>query len=178
MRVSRVVMSTAAAIALAAVPAVSAHAQKVSPSVDFGVRAGLAVPFSDLSNAVNSGFTVGGTAQITAPAWPVAVRGAVDFTSYGAKVGSGSLRDLGFTVDALLPLSPMGPAPYLVGGIGIHHLSSSNGGNSENDFGFGIGAGYKWSLSSMTAYLEAKYQYVSATGSAWNSLPITFGLTF
>lgn len=165
------------------------HAQVSNPA-KFTVFAGAALPVGDTQNDLKTGYTVGGALDLRAPLSPVGVRGEVVYSSLDAKdtggYGSASLSDFGANGNVVLWLpNPGSPVTaYLTGGPSFAHLKgqASAGGVtesvSENHWGFNVGAGLDFALGGLSTRLDARYRRISANGSAFQIIPITFGITF
>ena len=175
----RVVLSGAAIAAALLLPAHSALAQDTESRVHGGVSAGLNIPLSDLSNAVQTGYIMNGFAQGTPQGWPMALRGEISYSGFSGKRGQMGQNITTLMVDGVLPVIPGGgDAPYFIGGVGLHHVSSYFGFQSENDLGLNFGGGYQWNLGDMRYFVELRYYYVAHTGASRQFLPLTFGVTF
>ncbi|HVA57141.1 MAG TPA: hypothetical protein VNF92_04575 [Gemmatimonadaceae bacterium] len=177
MKASRLVIfaTTAATLAFAAPPA---HAQQLEPAVHFGASAGLNIPLSDLSRAVQTGYIINGFAQGTPEGSPVALRGEIAYSGFSGKNSLVNQNVTMLMVNAVLPTAATGDVPYFIGGVGLNHVSSYIGVNSENDLGLNFGGGYEWQLGDMHYFVEMRYYYIAHTGASRQMLPITFGVTF
>jgi len=49
---------------------------------------------------------------------------------------------------------------------------------TESHFGWNAGAGIKLPLSVFSAFVEARYNRISATGGSMEFVPVTFGIMF
>jgi opacity protein-like surface antigen len=178
-------------IALAAMVVVPASSQAqrraaTSQPINFSIGAGVAMPMSDWSDAVGTGFHLEGVGTKKLNASPVFVRGEAAFTLFGSKEyansgikGSGSqiagMADLGYNF-----ASSSSVKPYVLGGLGLHHSTfkiSADGesaSDSKDELGVNLGGGMRFKMAGRVAYLEARY--ISA-GDV-KSLPIGFGLEF
>ncbi|MDE3053745.1 MAG: outer membrane beta-barrel protein [Gemmatimonadota bacterium] len=174
----RVVLSGAAVTAALLLPIRSARAQDAESRVHGGVSAGLNIPLSDLSNAVQTGYIMNGFAQGTPQGWPMALRGEISYSSFSGKRGQVGQNVTTLMVDGVLPVVAGGDSPYFIGGVGLHHVSSYFGFQSENDLGLNFGGGYQWNLGDMRYFVELRYYYVAHTGAARQFMPLTFGVTF
>ncbi len=174
----RLVLSGAAVAAALALPTRSARAQGGESRVHGGVSAGLNIPLSDLSNAVQTGYIVNGFAQGTPQGWPMALRGEISYSSFSGKRAQMGQNITTVMLDGVLPVTTGGDAPYFIGGVGLHHVSSYFGFQSENDLGLNFGGGYQWNLGDMRYFVELRYYYVAHTGASRQFLPLTFGVTF
>lgn len=178
MHVSRHVKSAVAIAALMIAGPATAAAQQAS-TTRFGLSAGLDIPLSDLSNNAQTGYVINGLAEGTPQGWPVALRGELSYASFGGSHGYVSQNVTALNVDAVLPLTTAtDQAGYFLGGIGLNHTSAFAGLQSENDFGFNFGGGYRWQLSDMDSFVELRYVYVAHSSFSWQMLPLTFGVKF
>jgi len=174
----RIAMSVAALAAAMAVPFRSAHAQRAEPAVHFGASAGLNIPLSDLSRQVGTGYILNGFAQGTPQGWPVALRGEIAYSGFGSKGGQVSQNITTLMMNAVLPVLRTGDTPYFIAGVGLHHVSSYFGFQTENDLGYNFGGGYRWRLDDMSYFVELRYYYIAHTGASRQMVPLTFGVTF
>lgn len=174
----RVALSVAALAAAAAIPTRSLRAQSAEPSIHFGASAGLNIPLSDLSRQVGTGYIMNGYAQGTPQGWPVALRGEIAYSGFGAKGGQVRQNITTLMMNAVLPVLRTGDTPYFIGGVGLHHVSSYFGFQTENDLGYNFGGGYRWSLGDMSYFVELRYYYIAHTGASRQMVPLTFGVTF
>ena len=160
------------------VPAGIAGAQDSAPTMHFGASAGLNIPLSDLSSEVQTGYVLNGVAAGTPRGWPVALRGEISYAGFGGKKGLVSQNITSLMMNVVLPIAGAGDTPYFIGGVGLNHISTFAGLNSENDLGFNFGGGWKWQLGDMSNFVELRYYYVSHTGVSRQMVPLTFGVMF
>jgi hypothetical protein len=178
MKASRLARSVVVATALALTSRVG-YAQQAAPSaVHFGASAGLNIPLSDLSNAVQTGYILTGFVQGTPDGSLVALRGEIGYSGFSGKHSLVNQNVTTLMVDALYPLATTGDAPYAIGGVGLNHVSSYFGYNSENDLGLNFGGGYQWQLGDMHYFVELRYYVIAHSGASRQMLPLTFGVTF
>src|SRR4051812_46220312 len=83
----RSVVFTAALVPLMAS---SATAQLLSSPLSFTVSAGPAIPIGDTADGLNTGFTIGGAADLRVPLIPIGARLEGTYARYGAKGLSGT----------------------------------------------------------------------------------------
>jgi hypothetical protein len=178
---------TAATVAVLAVPCSIARAQ-----VAVGVAAGYSAPMGDFGKVADAGYHVTGLMSVSAPLVPIGLRVEGSFSQFNYNSSfsstSASARILSATANAVFS-SPGVVAPYVIGGLGIYNASASCSGcssSSSSKVGYNGGAGFRFGLGGMSAFLEARYHYVpggsnATTGGAKSStqfIPISFGLTF
>ena len=163
----------------------AAHAQLVTgPTKPFsvGVAAGAAVPISDLSNFTNTGYNGTLILGINAPALPFNFRIDAAYNDFGNNDNNGSLHTTSLTGNIVFPL-PIAASvhPYLIGGLGLYNTGDSdqrgNYSSSSTNFGFNAGGGVAIPLSGFNAFIEARYNRISA-GQGIQFVPIVFGVTF
>jgi hypothetical protein len=171
-----------AAIALVAAPRVS-HAQLglVKP-FQIGVAGGGSLPMSDLSNSSNTGYNGTVALGINLPFIPVGIRVDGAYNSFGVKGAANTKLNLvSATGNVVWRLPSMGVSPYLIGGAGLYMASVSAPGassNSDNHLGWNAGAGINLPVSIFKAFVEARYNRISANGSSMEFVPVTVGLMF
>jgi opacity protein-like surface antigen len=176
------------ALALVALGSAAAAAQ--SPvSMKPSIFAGVALPTGDNSNGLNTGFTAGAAVDLGAPLVPVGLRAEGSYSYFGLKDDlqgdTGNSSDVSGRINAVLSIPSIVLTPYLIGGIGIYHLMTSqnsaingNFSDSSNNFGWNIGAGIDLPLVGFAARLEARYHSVSTDFGNYTYVPITLGIRF
>jgi hypothetical protein len=168
-----------AGIALVAFPIESrAQMSTVVKPFQFGVAAGAALPMSDLSDFFNTGFNGTVTVGLNPALIPLGIRVDGAFNQFGLKGGGDNARISSLTGNLVYSIPSTGVSPYLIGGAGVYHLSSSGGGATENDFGWNIGGGIKMPLSGFDTFIEARYNQVQTQDISTKFIPITFGIMF
>src|SRR6476620_2557113 len=110
------IRSAVLAAVLAPLMASSAAAQLLSSPLSFTVSAGTAIPIGDTSDALNTGYSIGGAADLRVPLIPIGARLEGTYASFGAKCLSGtniSARgtDLGANLNAVLWIPTAVPLP-------------------------------------------------------------------
>ncbi|MDE3052973.1 MAG: hypothetical protein KGJ70_03745 [Gemmatimonadota bacterium] len=168
------------AVALAAAlltPWSTASGQRTAP-VRFGGTAGLDVPLSDLSRQTQTGLLVDAFLTGAPEGWPAALRGELSYSSFPGALDRPSQHVAGFTLNAILPASSAGSAPYVLGGVGLYDMGSYAGRPSENDAGVDLGVGYRWQRPGVSYFAEARITDVAHTGVSRQMLPIVFGVIF
>lgn len=178
----RSLWSVAVAMGLAAS---AAAAQAQVPSVNplsFGVSGGLSVANGDFSDAANAGYNVSGMVGLHLPALPISFRGELQYQHFGMKGlpadVSGNFSTLAGIANAIYQLPTPIISPYFTGGIGMYHVSAT-GADGSNKFGYNLGAGINFHLSSFGTFVEADWQSISGdNGYSMRTIPLRFGVTF
>ena len=176
-----------ALLALSSRPA-AAQLAAVSP-VSFSVFAGADIPRGTTADGLNTGYIVGGAADLHIPLAPIGFRGEVTYASFGAKSlptgTSGNATDLGVNLDAVFGVfNLLVASPYLIAGGSYSRLgaSATSGGVSasqtENHYGFNAGVGVDLPLGVMAARVDVRYKQINTSGDSFKSIPITFGIRF
>lgn len=148
--------------------------------VTFGGSLGLSMPMGDAGNGLNTGFNIEGMVGIQPRSMPIEFRGELMYHHFGISGVNGHTSLLGIVPDVVYPFKTQSSLhPYVIGGLGLYHLSSSVGGG-ETDVGINFGAGLRFPLSNAktTMFVEARFHDVFTSGSSFNMIPITVGLTF
>ena len=173
-------------IALAALAAIltTPVAVQAQGSVKFGVAAGATFPTGDAGDSYDWGYHVAGSITGKPMASPVGIRGEVMYHQLTGKDDAllGKLDNANIIaglINAELGMGGVGARPYLIGGIGWYRLDFGSDLDSQNKFGFNIGAGLDFGLADFDAFIEARYHSVQTDGDANLSIvPVTFGLRF
>jgi opacity protein-like surface antigen len=178
----RSLWSVAVAMGLA-VSAATAQAQvpSVNP-LSFGLSGGLSVASGDFGDAVNAGYNVSGLVGLHLPTLPIRFRGELQYQRFGWKdvaglTASGNTSTIGGIVNAIVQMPTPLVSPYFTGGVGMYHLSSTDV-DSQNKFGYNLGVGISFHLSSINTFVEADYQSISVENGSMKTIPVRFGLTF
>lgn len=158
----------------------TAQAQSTTPApVTFGAALGLSMPMGDAGDVLSTGFHLEGMVGFH-PNMPVEFRGELMYHRFGVSGADGNTSALGIIPNVIYPFTTQSSLhPYLIGGLGLYHLSSSFGGG-ETDVGINVGGGLRFPLKNSHASLfaEARFHDVFTSGSSFNMFPITFGVTF
>lgn len=162
---------------LVALPAVTTLAAQVNPrSIRINVAAGASAPVGNLGDNVDLGYnvTVGiGSYQRGTPLG-FRVEGSynewqfqgIDAKTHAAGLTANATYDFNSTT-----IGGTGNTFYGIGGGGIYGT-----GNNSTDFGWNLGAGFRFPLSGFSAYFEARYNSISNVN--YKYVPIVFGLVF
>lgn len=139
----------------------------------FNIAAGASIPTGDFGSFHDVGYnlTIGiGTHQATSP---LGFRAEGMYNEWG--VSNFNFKDHTGAITGNVTYDIGTPSTtgnfYGIGGLGYYFS-----GNSNNDFGWNIGGGFKFPLSGFDAYVEARYHNVSNQNLSF--VPIVFGLKF
>jgi len=171
-----------AAIALVAAPRISyAQLGELKP-FQLGVAGGGSLPKGDLSSTSNTGYNGTVALGINLPLLPVGLRVDGAYNAFSAKAAGGAdLRVMSATGNLVWSMPLPGLSPYLIGGAGLYMPTVTAPGlpsKTENHFGWNAGAGVNLPLSGFTAFVEARYNRVSANVGKTEFVPVTFGIMF
>ncbi len=185
------------------VTAVVLAAQGLEPR--FGLAIARAIPVGEYhalasGQGFNAGWQAMGLVVVKAPTLPVAVR--LDAT-YGANSGNDQLRTalttaigrpsdekvklLGANLDFIYPrASPARLAPYVLGGVGLYHVTisvtagDSTTNNSGTKLAWNLGGGLTYRLRSAALFLELRYVSAAAVSGFPKTtfMPLTIGIRF
>lgn len=164
------------AVALAAV-VTTAQAQAPAKPFTFGVSLGGSLPTGDFGKGVKTGFVVGGLLETAPAALPVKLRFNLDYNQHSFKGGSGSIKNISGTANAVYDFpSQSSFRPYVIGGVGAYHGRA--GGESDTNFGLNGGAGINIPLSGFSTFVEARYNHIFVSGGSQSYIPVVFGVRF
>jgi hypothetical protein len=170
-----------AAIALVAVPRVSSAQLGVLKPFQLGIAGGATQPMSDLKTSTDIGYNGTVAMAINLPFIPVGLRVDGAYNQFGQKAGvPAKLHVASATGNLVWHLPSVGISPYLIGGAGLYMTTATAGSASatENHLGWNAGAGINLPLSVFHAFVEARYNRVSANGSSMEFVPVTLGIMF
>lgn len=172
-----------AGFALVSLPfGVQAQAGTAVNPVQFGIAAGAAIPTSDLSNGVSTGFNVTGTIGVNPQLIPLGIRIDGAYNRFGLKNGlNGDFHFTSVTGNLVYKIPSQSVSPYLIGGAGWYNAGGTVtglGSGSSNHFGWNLGGGISMPLSGFDTFIEARYNQVQGNGSSVKFIPITFGVMF
>ena len=151
---------------------------------------GAAVPTGDAGDVFNTGFTLGGALDVHMPVTPFGVRLEGRYARFGVKGldGTGITAhgsDAGANLNLVMTLAnAVVVKPYLTAGPSYSSLkvTGSDGtttdSQSEGHFGFNAGGGIDFGLGPLGARLDLRYKRISTDGSAFTTIPLTFGIRF
>ncbi len=169
------------AIALVAVPRVSQAQLGLVKPFQLGIAGGASQPMSDLKEGADLGYNGTVAMGINLPFIPVGLRIDGAYNQFGQKAGGPKLHIMSATGNVVWKLPSVGVSPYLIGGAGLYIPTAEVSGlpsASENHFGWNAGAGVTLPLTIVKAFVEARYNSISANGSTMNFVPLTFGIMF
>jgi hypothetical protein len=169
-----------AAIALVVAPRVSSAQLSLVKPFSIGVAGGVTQPMSDLSTDAKLGYNGTAALEIHLPFIPVGLRVDGAYNSFGEKItGTGKLHAISATGNLVFRLPSVGISPYLIGGAGLYMVGSDlAGATNENHMGWNAGAGVNLPLTFVHAFVEGRYNRVSANGSSMQFVPVTVGIMF
>ena len=172
-----------AGIALTSLPfEARAQASTIVKPVQFGIAAGVAIPTSDLSDGVSTGFNGTVTVGLNPAMIPLGIRidGAYNQFSVKDIFGGGDVKFVSVTGNLVYKIPGATVSPYAIGGVGLYNASvdlPGFGSGSENNFGWNLGGGISMALSGFDTFIEARYNQVQ-TDEPLKYIPITFGIMF
>ena len=147
--------------------------------MQFGIAAGAAIPMSDFSDFVSTGFNGTVTAALSPAMIPLGIRIDGAYNHFGIKSpGTGSAHIFSVTGNLVYKIPSATVSPYAIGGAGWYNEGVSGGGSSTNNFGWNLGGGIMLPLSGFQTFIEARYNQVQETGGSTKFIPITFGIMF
>lgn len=164
--------------------------------VQLVVSGGLTVPSGDLKTFHNTGFHYDGALIVNFPGFPIALRPEVSLTTFKLKnvyapLGATSGYSGNDNTKLLSGLGnieiPLAAGLYAIGGVGLMNLESNLSGAtsnaSETKMVIDAGAGYRFRLSAIQGFVEARmgsasYEKGTFGYSKAQFIPITFGLAF
>jgi opacity protein-like surface antigen len=173
-----------AGMALVSLPLVArAQVSTVVKPVQLGVAGGAAIPTSDLSDFVSTGFNGTITVGLNPAMIPLGIRIDGAYNRFGVKdaFGGGDVTFISVTGNLVYKIPAVTVSPYAIGGVGFYNAELDLPGfptDSENEFGWNIGGGISLPLSGFDTFIEARYNQVQTEGESLKFIPITFGIMF
>lgn len=167
------------ALALAAT-ATSAAAQ-ARPQLSLG--GGVTLPTGDLGEGTDAGWHGQVSLGYRPPLYPVGFRIDGAYHDLGASSGGADFRAISVTGNVVVEAPGLVVRPYLIGGVGLYNSKVATL-DGRNNFGVNGGAGLRFRLMELDAFVEARYHAaLGAIGSgdderAAQYVPITFGIAF
>jgi len=157
-----------------------AQVSSVKP-VQFGIAGGAALPTSDLSDGVSTGWNGTGTVAFNPAMIPLGIRVDGAYNRFAAKDGQdGNIHFTSVTGNLVYKVPSVSVSPYLIGGAGWYNAAASAGSItvSDNHFGWNVGGGIAMPLSGFSTFIEARYNQVQGDGGSVKFIPVTFGVMF
>lgn len=171
-------LSILAFVALA-LPSRSVVAQapvQTMPVPIIGIGGGISIPAGGIAKNRQPGFNLDAMAEFRTPSEPLGLRGEVLYQYFGKDqnaVAASDANTVGFLVNVVYHAPKSQVRPYLIGGMGLYHISDQG-----NSAGFNAGAGLTIPLTGMGAYAEVRMHFALAQGPSFLTIPITFGISF
>lgn len=141
-----------------------------------GLGGGISIPAGGIAKDRQPGFNLDAMAEFRTPNEPLALRGEVLYQFFGRDqnaLNSTSANTVAFLVNVVYHAPRSQVRPYLIGGMGLYHISDHG-----NSAGFNAGTGLTIPLTGMGAYAEARVHFALSQGPSFVTVPITFGITF
>lgn len=176
--------------------ATPAQAQRATPSPEASEWAidgslGLAIPVGNYGKGLNTGLDLMGALEFNPNPGGIYWRGELGYTHFGLSNADGHSNQIRLAADGLydLPVSGTPLQPYVLGGVGIHHVTVQAcvggvcAGDNSTGFGINFGGGVRYAFASRTqVFFEARYVIpFTAPGTGISSapyFPFQFGLRF
>ncbi len=192
-------MRTLRTLAAATLVAAALVARPAAAQISLGLGGGYSSPNGELSDIQKQGWNVLGTLQVGLPLMPLALRGDVQYNSFGGKpfsantiTSTNDARIISATANAVWNIIPLGPVkPYLIGGGGYYSTrfeASNFGATFDRDtrkFGYNYGVGVKVGLLGLAGFVEARVHNIPDGGlnvaggtTTARYIPITAGIFF
>src|SRR3989442_1395857 len=157
-----------------------------APSVRFGLGGGAIVPVGDYNTADKIGWHGLGMVQLGLPAVPVEIRvdglyGRTTHKDISGIAVPGSTKLYGGLANVVYNVGPkMIARPYVLGGVGLYHVTVDVPGNTgdETKFAFGVGGGVSVGAGQARFFVEGRVVSVRESGGSTSFLPVTAGGTF
>jgi hypothetical protein len=146
------------------------------PMPVLGIGGGISIPAGGIAKNRQPGFNIDGMAEFRVPSEPLGLRGEVLYQYFGHDknaLNTTNANTVAFLVNVVYHSPGSQAHPYLIGGMGLYHISDQG-----NSAGFNAGTGLTIPLSGVGAYAEARIHFALAQGPSFVTVPITFGITF
>src|SRR3989454_7925621 len=154
-----------------------------APSVRFGLGGGAIIPVGDYNKADKIGWHGLGMVQFGLPALPVEIRvdGLYGHTTHKDISGTavpgstklyGGLANVVYSIGAGITMRP-----YVLGGIGMYHVTVDVPGTTgdETRFAFGVGGGVSLGVGQARFFVEGRFVSIRESGGSTSFVPITAG---
>ena len=146
------------------------------PMPVLGIGGGISIPAGGIAKNRQPGFNIDGMAEFRVPSEPLGLRGEVLYQYFAQDknaLNTTNANTVAFLVNVVYHSPGSQAHPYLIGGMGLYHISDQG-----NSAGFNVGTGLTIPLSGVGAYAEARLHFALAQGPSFVTIPITFGITF
>lgn len=146
------------------------------PMPVLGIGGGISIPAGGIAKNRQPGFNIDGMAEFRVPSEPLGLRGEVLYQYFAHDknaLNAANANTVAFLVNVVYHSPGSQAHPYLIGGMGLYHISDQG-----NSAGFNAGTGLTIPLSGVGAYAEARIHFALAQGPSFVTVPITFGITF
>src|SRR5256885_5636717 len=166
--------------------AVAGLAAAQAPSVHVGLGGGATAPVGDYKDADKIGWHGLGMVQLALPALPLEIRvdglyGRTTHKDISGTAVPGSTKLYGGLANVVYSIGPdVMMRPYVLGGIGIYHVTVDVPGTTgdETRFAFGVGGGVSVGAGRARLFVEGRFVSVRESGGSTSFVPITAGVTF
>jgi hypothetical protein len=162
--------------AVARTMAAQSAAAQTMPVPIIGIGGGISIPAGGIAKDRQPGFNLDAMAEFRTPSEPLGLRGEVLYQYFGASKNAVNATDanaVAFLVNVVYHAPQSQVRPYLIGGMGLYHVTDSG-----NSAGFNVGTGLTIPLTGMGAYAEARLHFALSQGPSFVTVPVTFGITF
>jgi len=157
-----------------------------APSVHFGLGGGGTAPVGDYKDADKIGWHGLGMVQLALPALPLEIRvdglyGRTTHKDISGTAVPGSTKLYGGLANVVYSIGPgIMMRPYVLGGIGIYHVTVDVPGTTgdETRFAFGVGGGVSVGAGRARLFVEGRFVSVRESGGSTSFVPFTAGVTF
>ena len=157
-----------------------------APSVRFGLGGGATAPVGDYKDADKIGWHGLGMVQLALPALPLEIRvdglyGRTTHKDISGTAVPGSTKLYGGLANVVYSIGPdVMMRPYVLGGIGIYHVTVDVPGTTgdETRFAFGVGGGVSVGVGRARLFVEGRFVSVRESGGSTSFVPFTAGVTF
>jgi Outer membrane protein beta-barrel domain len=151
-------------------------AVQTMPLPVLGIGGGISIPAGGIAKDRQPGFNLHAMAEFRVPSEPLGLRGEVLYQYFGHDKNALNASDantVAFLVNVVYHTPASQVHPYLIGGMGLYHISDQG-----NSAGFNVGTGLTIPLSGIGAYAEARLHFAISQGASFVTIPVTFGITF
>src|SRR2546425_12612022 len=154
-----------------------------APSVRFALGGGATAPVGDYKDADKIGWHGLGMVQLALPALPLEIRvdglyGRTTHKDISGTAVPGSTKLYGGLANVVYSIGPdVMMRPYVLGGIGIYHVTVDVPGTTgdETKFAFGVGGGVSVGVGRARLFVEGRFVSVRESGGSTSFVPFTAG---